>query len=189
MIFYLTLKQYPFLQRKSPRHYVGQYMETLKLFSLCLDVALNPALLERSSRKNFPPLECEAKLVTVMNQSVPRSPATFSGFFQAKHFFFLTSWKYWRLPIWLTTLNPKGYTSKYRYRKGLDVVCTYVTGVKPNARKRFPHEMSAAVLILLCLQKIKCRNSIVKFCLVWLNQLIRLHPPLNLTDSYEKALY
>ena len=189
MIFYLTLKQYPFLQRKSPRHYVGQYIETLKLFSLCLDVALNPALLERSSRKNFPPLECEAKLVTVMNQSVPRSPATFSAFFQAKHFFFLTSWKYWRLPIWLTTLNPKGYTSKYRYRKGLDVVCTYVTGVKPNARKRFPHEMSAAVLILLCLQKIKCRNSIVKFCLVWLNQLIRLHPPLNLTDSYEKALY
>ena len=41
-------------------------------------------------------------------------------FSQSKHFFFSTSGKYRRLPIWLKTLNLKGYAAKYR--KSLGVV-------------------------------------------------------------------
>ena len=48
----------------------------------------------------------------VANQPVPRPSTAFFACSQANHFFFPTSWKYWRLPTWLETL-------KYRYRKGL----------------------------------------------------------------------
>ena len=41
--------------------------------------------------------------------------------FSGKTFFFLTSWKYKRVPIWLKTLNPEEYAAKYWYWKGLDV--------------------------------------------------------------------
>ena len=64
-------------------------------------------------RKNFQgrislqPQECGVTLVTVTNEPVPRSSTTFSAFSWGKHFFFSTSWKYQRVPIWLKTLNPK----------------------------------------------------------------------------------
>ena len=57
----------------------------------------------------------------VTNEPVPRTSTTTFAFSQAKHFFFSTSWKYRRIPIWLKTLNPKGYAAKYLYRKDLDV--------------------------------------------------------------------
>ena len=81
----------------------------------------------RLLKKNFPgrispqPLECGARLVTVTNDPVPRPSTASFAVSQAKHFLFSTSWKYQRVPIWLKTLNPKGYAAKYRYRKGLDV--------------------------------------------------------------------
>ena len=57
-----------------------------------------------------------------MNEPVPRPSTTYFAFSRAKHFFFSTSGKYRRLPLWLETFNPnKGYAAKYRYRKGLDV--------------------------------------------------------------------
>ena len=77
--------------------------------------------------KEFPgrispqPQECGVTLVTVTNEPVPRPSTTFFAFSWAKHFFFSTSWKYRRVPIWLKTLNPKRYAAKYRYRKDLDV--------------------------------------------------------------------
>ena len=99
------------------------YLRTLKVFLLRLHVASSPA----GYRKNFPgrillqPQECGVRLVTVTNEPVPRPSTTFFAFSRAKHFFFSTSWKYRRVPIWLKTLNPKRYAAKYRYRKGLDV--------------------------------------------------------------------
>ena len=92
-------------------------LETLKVFSLCLHVASNPAdYQEKVSQKIFPqPQECGARLVAAMNEPVPRPSATFFAFSQAKHFFFLTSWKYQQVPIWLKTLNPEEYAAKYWY--------------------------------------------------------------------------
>ena len=43
-----------------------------------------------------------------MNQPVPRASTTFFAFSHAKHFFFLTSWKYQQLPI-LKSLNLENF--------------------------------------------------------------------------------
>ena len=71
-------------------HYVGQYLEALKVFSLRLYTrGVKPSIII----KNFParifpqPQECGARLVTVTKKSVPRSSATSFAFSQAKHFF------------------------------------------------------------------------------------------------------
>ena len=61
------------------------------------------------------PQQCGARLVTVTNEAVPRSSTTSFVFSQIKHFLFSTSWKYQRVPIWLKTLNPKGYAEKCWY--------------------------------------------------------------------------
>ena len=37
------LKQHSILQQKSPLHYVDRYLETLKVYSFCLQLASNPA--------------------------------------------------------------------------------------------------------------------------------------------------
>ena len=104
-----------------------------KIFSLHLRVALNPQVI----RKTFPgrissqPKECGVTLVTVTNEPVPRPSATFF----AKHFFFSTSWKHRRVPIWLKTLNPKRYAAKYWYRK--TGTCTHSrNGSEPNERDK-----------------------------------------------------
>ena len=62
------------------------------------------------------PQECGARLVTVVNQPIRRPSTASFEFSQAKQFFFSTSWKYRRLPIWLKTLNSKGYAARYWYR-------------------------------------------------------------------------
>ena len=102
-------------------YYVGQCLEALKVFSLRLLVASNPADYNCPGRISPQPQECGARLVTVTNEPVPRPSSTSFAVSKAKHFLFSTSWKYQRVPIWLKTLNPKGYAAKYRYRKGLDV--------------------------------------------------------------------
>ena len=85
------------------------------------------------------------------NEPVPRPSTTFFAFSWAKHFFFSTSWKYRRVPIWLKTLNPKRYAAKYRYRKGLDVYALAKRKwAKRKKQKPFPHKMNATVLILVC---------------------------------------
>ena len=90
----------PFYSEKSQMYDVGQYRETLKVFSLRLHVASHLALLETFSRKNSPasvfPNKYRAKLFTVTNQLVLR-PLTTS---LQNIFFFTTSWIYRRLPIW-----------------------------------------------------------------------------------------
>ena len=110
-------------------------------------------------RKNFPrrispqPQECAARLVTVTNEPVPRPSTIFFAFSRAKQFFFSTSWEYRRVPIWLKTLNPKWYATKYRYRKGFDVyVLAKRKWAKRKKQKPFPHKMNAMVLILVWLQ-------------------------------------
>ena len=110
-------------------------------------------------RKNLPgrispqPQECGVTLVTVMNEPVFRPSTFFFAFSWAKHFFFSTSWKYRRVPIWLKTLNPKRYAAKYRYRKGLDVYALAKRKwAKRKKQKPFPHKMNATVLILMWLQ-------------------------------------
>ena len=92
-----------------------------------LHVASNTAGYYR--RVSLQPQECRARLVSMTNQPVPRPSTTSVAFSQGKLFFFSTSWKYWRLPIWLKTLNPIGYTAKYRYRKSLDLVRNSETGM------------------------------------------------------------
>ena len=92
-------------------------------------------------RTNFPgrispqTQDCGSRLVTVTNKPVPRSSITSFAFSQAKHCFFSTTWKYWQLPIWLKTLNPKGYAAKYRYRKGLGEYAL-MNGNEPNTRSK-----------------------------------------------------
>ena len=105
--------QHSIWEQKCPLHYVDLYLETLKV---CSELASNPA--GYFHRKTFPqPQECGARLITVRNQPVPRPSTIFFACSQANHFFFSTSWKYWRFLARLKTL-------KYRYRKGLDVVPT-----------------------------------------------------------------
>ena len=126
VFLYWSLKLYFFLQRKISNA-LGQYLETLKIFSLRLHAASHSAWLEKFSCKSFPQQKCGAKLVTVTNQSVPRPPTTSFVFSQAKYFY---RW----LLIWLKTLNPKGYAAKCRYRKCLDVICLR-NGNKPRRKK------------------------------------------------------
>ena len=94
---YWSLKQHSIEQQNSPLHDVDRYLETLKVCSLCLQVASNPT--DYFRRRIFPqPPECGARLIAVTNQPVPRPSTTFFACSQANHFFFSTSWKYWRLP-------------------------------------------------------------------------------------------
>ena len=72
-------------------HYVGQCLEILKVFSLLLLVASNPADYTCPGRIFLQPQECGARLITVTNQRVPRLLTTSYGFSQAKHFSFSTS--------------------------------------------------------------------------------------------------
>ena len=76
--------------------------------------------------KNFPgrisQQECLVRLVTVKNEPVTRPSTTSFAFSQAKYFFVSTNWKYGRSPIWLKTLNWKGYAAEYWYQKSLNVV-------------------------------------------------------------------
>ena len=101
------------------------YLKTLNVFSLGFYTWRHTL---QVIRKNFPgtispqPQECWARLVTVTNEPFRRPSTSSFTFSQAKKFFFSTSWKCQRLPIWLKTLNPKGYAGKYWYRKSLDVV-------------------------------------------------------------------
>ena len=101
------------------------YLKTLNVFSLgfyTLRQTLQVIRKTFSGRISPQPQECGARLITVTNEPVPR-PSTISfAFSQAENFSFSASRKYQRLPIWLKTLNPKGYAAKYQYRKSLDVV-------------------------------------------------------------------
>ena len=108
--------------------------------------------------------------ITVTNEPVP-GPSTASFTFSlAKYFLFSTSWKYWRVPICLKTLNPnlKGYAAKYRYQK------CQTQEIKTISAKNECNSVNFGVVT-----KFKFRYSIVRFLLVWLNQLTGLHPPLH----------
>ena len=117
------------------------------------------------------------------------SPQTVNHFlciFSGKIFFFSTSWKYWRLPIWLKTLNPKGYAAKYRYQKSLDVVrslsiartsetvMSHAQEIKTFSAKNKCNSVNFGVVTIF-----KFRYSVVKFLLVWFSQLTGLRPPLG----------
>ena len=65
-------------------------------------------------------------LVIVMNQPAARPSITSYTGSQAKHFF-STCWNYQDLPVQFKTLNLFHYAAKYRYWKGLDLVCTQET--------------------------------------------------------------
>ena len=121
-------------------------------------------------RKNLPgkifpqPQEFGARLVTVTNEPVLRPSSTYFAFSQAKHFFFSTSWEYRGLPIWLKTLNPKGYAEKYWSRKGLDVyLLVKREQAKCKKQKTFLHKMNAMVLILVSLQNSNSDIQLLSF--------------------------
>ena len=100
------------------------YLKILKVFSLGFYTGrqtLQVISKILSGRISPQPQQCEARLVTVTNEPVPRTSTTSFAFSQTKHCF-STSRKYRRLPTWLKTLNPKGRAAKYWYRKSLDVV-------------------------------------------------------------------
>ena len=148
-------------------HYIDQYLEKLKVFSVCSHVESFLCI------RKFPPKKCGAELVTVTNQPVARPPPTCYAYSHAIHFFSSTSWKYHWLPIWLKFLNLKRNPVKYQYWEGYEVVCTCDTGMSQNAKKlKFLHSF-------VLLAKLKFRNYIVKFLLVRPNQLTVLHPPLT----------
>ena len=128
------------------------------------------------------PDEFPQRLVTVTNGLVPRPSATSLAVSQAKQFLFSTSWKYQRVPIWLKTLNLKGYTAKYRYRKGLDV---YALAKRKSQTKTKSQPKENCMKWIECNgvnfgvnTKFKFRYLIVKLLLVWLNQFTGLHPPM-----------
>ena len=83
--------------------------------------------------KNFPgrisQQEFLARLVTLTNEPVTTPSTTSFAFSQAKYFFASTNWKYGWSPIWLKTLNRKGYAVEYWYQKSLDVVHPSETGM------------------------------------------------------------
>ena len=87
-----------------------------------------------------------------MNQSLGLQ-ALPSHFFTL-NIFFLTSWKYRRLTIWLKTLNPKRHTAKHRYRKSLDVVRYPMKRewAKRKKWKLFPQKINGTVLTLVWFQ-------------------------------------
>ena len=109
-----SLNQHSILQRKSPLHYVGQYLarDTKSFLTSLTCVYVWSVILCQPwcqilqvIRENFPgrispqPQEYEVRLVTVTHEPFPKPSTTFFAFSQEKHFFFSTSWKYWRLPI------------------------------------------------------------------------------------------
>ena len=59
------------LEQKSPMHYVGQYQEKLKFLSV-YSHETSYLCIRKFFVKKFPPQKCEAKLVTVTSQPVPR---------------------------------------------------------------------------------------------------------------------
>ena len=159
------------------------YLGTLKVFSLRLHVAgvkLCKLLEKIFSPKNFPATTRVWSNISYGNEWT--SSQTFNSLFAfswTKHFFFSTSWKYRGVPIWFKNLNPKRYAAKYRYRKGLDVYALAKRKwAKRKKQKPFPHKMNATVINFDVVTKFQFRYSIVRFLLVWLNQLNGLHPPL-----------
>ena len=60
-IIYWSLKEYSFLQWKPPMHYINQYLEKLKVFSVCSHVESFLCI------RKIPPKKCGAELVTVTN--------------------------------------------------------------------------------------------------------------------------
>ena len=107
VILYWSLEKYSLLQWKSPMHYAGPE----SWLSLRWNLASKPTLLEKIFRQEFlrthRTQECGARLIMVTHQPVQK-PSTISfAFSQAKHFFFLTSWKYQRSPIWLKNSKAK----------------------------------------------------------------------------------
>ena len=92
VILYWSLKQkfHSIIQQKFPLHYVGRYLETLKVCSLGLQVASNTGSYFRG-RISLQSQECGARFITVKNQPVP-IPSTISfACSQANHFLFSTS--------------------------------------------------------------------------------------------------
>ena len=71
------------LQQKWPMHYVGQYLDRLKVFSVRSHMA-SYLCIRKFSVKNFPQKRCGAKLVTVTNQPVSRLPPSSYAYCQAK---------------------------------------------------------------------------------------------------------
>ena len=131
------------------------YLRTLKIFSLRLHLALSPAGYRKKFRRRIfsQPQECWVRLVTVTNEPVPRRSTTLFPFSRAKHFFFSTSWKFWLVPIWLKTLNPKRHAAIYRYWKDLDMnTLAKRKWAKSKIQKPFPHKINATMSILVWLQ-------------------------------------
>ena len=98
--------------------------DTKSFLTWLLYVASNPASYwKRFSRNKSPATTRVWSKISYGDEWT--SSQTFNHFlciFRGKTCFFSTSWKYQRLPIWLKTLNPKGYAAKYQHRKSLDVV-------------------------------------------------------------------
>ena len=134
------------LQWKSPLHFVGQYLEKLKVFSVCPHVAY--LCIRKFLRKNFPPKKRGAKLVTVINQPIARLPPTSYAYFETKIFFSSVIWTYRRLPIWLKFLNPARYKISILERLGSGMHLQ--NGNDPERSKKiktFPHKMNKIVFI------------------------------------------
>ena len=134
VILHWSPKQCSFLQGKFPMIYVRQCLDKLKVVPARLHVASHVCI-----RKRFTSEICLTKVWSKIihgdNQPAPRPPTTsFSGKkFSGKTFFFSTSWKNWRFPIWLKNVNPKCYAVKYH---GKTRACMHMqTGMCLNTRK------------------------------------------------------
>ena len=118
----------------------------------------------------------------VTNEPVPRPSTTFLASSQAKHFFFSTNWKYRRLPIWLKILNPEKICciisiSKRLVRGTLSIVRTGKTRRSQTQEiKTFSAKNECNGVNYGVITKFKFRYSILKYLLVWFNQLTGLHP-------------
>ena len=139
VIFLFTAKISNALCWSKTRHTKSFFTSITRGIKPCI---IRKLFLQEFSCRNYPPPPrpllpwgCRAELVTMTNQPIPRRWTTSFAFFQAKHFFFSSSWEYWWLPIWWKTLNPKGFPAKYRYQGGLDVVYICEKGMIPNERK------------------------------------------------------
>ena len=109
-------------------------------------------------RKIFPPEFIPTKVWSKISHGDKSTSYQTSNYFicifSDKIFFLSSQLKTSMVIDLLKVLIPQGHASKYRYRKGFDMVCTCETGINPKARKQnsFPDKMNATVLILLRLE-------------------------------------
>ena len=163
------------------------YLKTLNVFSLGFSTCLHTLQVIRkifSGTISPQPQKYRARLVTVTNEPFPRPSTSSFAFPQAKKVFLFNKLKMSTVTDLVDNFKSericcKILVSKKLGRVTLSIVRTSKTRIsQTQERKTFSAKDERNSVNFGVVTKFKFRYSIVKFLLVWFNQLTGLHPPL-----------